>query len=126
MSRAVAVPTLARSAALIVGGMSALALAQLFVVVALTLDGAATYGASSYGRSPDASGVAALLVLGGLVALSGLATFLVGLYRAVANVDRYLAFRVAVMPRRVEGAGTGGGLVLAQVGRGAQLLSPLR
>jgi len=125
MSRAVAVPTLARSAPLIVGGVSALALAQL-LVVALTLDGAATYGASSYGRSPDASGVAALLVLGGLVALSGLATFLVGLYRAVANVDRYLAFRVAVMPRRVEGAGTGGGLVPAQVGRGAQPFSPLR
>ncbi|MFD6092920.1 hypothetical protein ACFWGN_12440 [Oerskovia sp. NPDC060338] len=122
MSRVVAVPTLARSAPLIVGGAAALSLAQLLVVVALTLD-----GASPYSTSPEATVAAALLVLGGLVALSGLSTFLVGLYRVVANVDRYLVFRVAVMPRRIEGPGTGGeGAVPTLAGRGAQSLSPVR
>ncbi len=46
---------------------------------------------------------------------------------AVADVDRYLAFRVAVMLRRVERAGTGGGgLVPGGTGRGAQPLHPVR
>jgi hypothetical protein len=47
--------------------------------------------------------------------------------RVVADVDRYLAFRVAVMPRRIEGRGIGGeGAVPALAGRGAQSLSPVR
>ncbi|MGW6018138.1 hypothetical protein ACWFNS_09050 [Oerskovia enterophila] len=47
--------------------------------------------------------------------------------RVVEHVDRYLAFRVAVMPRRIEGPGTGGeGAVPALAGHGAQFLRPVR
>ncbi|MFF3065936.1 hypothetical protein ACFVQ3_15415 [Oerskovia sp. NPDC057915] len=111
MSRAVAVPVIDRSAVLIVAGLAALAAAQVLFGVSLAVGLGGTDYATFYATSPgDAIAAAVLLASSVLGALAGAVAFLLGVYRAVTNVDRYLAFRVAIMPRRVETptpAGTG-------------------
>ncbi|MEK8228619.1 hypothetical protein NKG05_25330 [Oerskovia sp. M15] len=103
MSRVVTVPTLARSAVLIVAGLSGLGLAQVALVLGLGLEMNSAGYANGYSAS---SGASTLVVLSGLLALSGCATLMVGLFRAADNVDRYLTFRVAVTPRRIGQRGT--------------------
>jgi hypothetical protein len=103
MSRAVAVPVVDRSAALVVAGLAGLAAALILFCTSLAVGLGRFHYASFYAAHPgDAVAAAVLAAASGLGALSGSVTFLLGAYRAVANMDRYLAFRVAVMPRRVE------------------------
>ncbi|MBD7949916.1 MULTISPECIES: hypothetical protein [Oerskovia] len=103
MSRAVAVPVIDRSAALIVAGLAALAAAQVLFGASLAVGLGGTDYATFYATNPAAAVAAAVLAAAsGLGALFGAVAFLLGAYRAVANMDRYLAFRVAIMPRRVE------------------------
>lgn len=102
MSRAVAVPTISRSAALIVTGLVCLVLAQVLFLLAIEVGTGSTDRASYYGEPDQGSGATVLAVLGGFAALAGGSVLLTGVYRVLANVDRYLAFRVAVMPRRAE------------------------
>ncbi|RXR26122.1 hypothetical protein EQW78_00195 [Oerskovia turbata] len=103
MSRAVAVPVVDRSAALIVAGLAGLVTALILFCASLAVGLGGSDYASFYGATPgDAVAAAALAAVSGLGALCGAVAFLLGACRAVANMDRYLAFRVAILPRRVE------------------------
>ncbi|QDW63724.1 hypothetical protein [Oerskovia sp. KBS0722] len=103
MSRAVAVPVVDRSAALVVAGLAGLSAALILFCASLAVGLGGSDYASFYAATPgDAVAAAVLAAASGLGALFGAVAFLLGAYRAVANMDRYLAFRVAIMPRRVE------------------------